>query len=178
MFDINYRIIIDVNRWRNYDLEQIDKEGGIEGFFQLIFNTEEYGYYHSKELAPDEQGFDIISTWFDNLLEVCLILETSKYVALKDIETYNTWIEFIPKEDQISISLMKSESFTSEFIILQPLNNSTYSEWKYVLIPKEEFRNIVIQRTRNFIDELSRINKHFPQSQRIVSLYELLSKIK
>lgn len=178
MFDIKYRIIIDVDRWKSSDFEHIEKEGGVEGFFQIIFNTIEYGYFHDRELAPDEQGFDIISTWFDNLLEVCILLESSGYVALKDIETYNTWIEFIHKENQISVSLMKSDSFTSDYIILQPLITSTYPEWKDLLISKDEFTYVVVQRTKDFINELTRINKHFLSSQRIVSLLNLISRIK
>ncbi|EGL15053.1 MULTISPECIES: hypothetical protein [Paenibacillus] len=177
MFEINYRIITEIDHWRNCNLEQIDKEGGIEGFFQLVFNNEEYGYYHNRDLAEGEEGFDLISTWFDNLMEVCLHLEASKYVALKDIETYNTWIEFIPKEDQISVSLMKSDPSISEFIILKPLSCTSYPEWKDILIPKEEFKSIVIQRTKEFIDELLEINKLFIQSQEVSSLLDLLSKI-
>lgn len=178
MFEINYRIIIDVERWASFDLKQIENEGGIKGFFQLVFNAEEYGYYHNRKLALDEQGFDIISTWFDNLLEVCLLLDSSEYVALKDIESYNTWLEFIPKGDQISVSLMKSDSFSKDFIILQPLNNSTYPKWKNTLISGKVFKLKLIQRTKDFIEELSTINKLLLQSQRVRNLFELLAKIR
>jgi hypothetical protein len=106
----------------------------------LKIQSEEYGYYHDRELAQGEQGFDIISTWFDNLLEVCLLVETTEYVALKDIESFNTWLEFLPIEkNQLSISLMESNDFTSDFIILQPLMNRNYPSWRNILITKEEF---------------------------------------
>ena len=178
MFEINYRIIIDCDLWASFNLEQIEQEGGIEGFFQLVFDTEEYGYYHSRELAPGEEGFDIISTWFDNLLEVCLLLESTEYIALNDIETYNTWIEFIPKEDQLCVSLMESDSRTNEFILLQPLDNSRYPDFKNITISRETFKCKVIQGTKDFIEELAGINKRFLQSERVLSLLELLSKIK
>ncbi len=39
MFEINYRIIIDKSYWKTMNLEQFEKEGGIEGFFQLNLHS-------------------------------------------------------------------------------------------------------------------------------------------
>ncbi|WP_338709020.1 hypothetical protein [Paenibacillus amylolyticus] len=63
MFEINYRIIIDESYWKTMNLEQIEKEGGIEGFFQLNLHSADYGYNHNRELGEGEEGFEIISTW-------------------------------------------------------------------------------------------------------------------
>ncbi|MFS0837425.1 hypothetical protein [Paenibacillus sp. 1P03SA] len=178
MFEINYRMITDVDYWGGLSLEQIDKEGEIEGFFQLVLNNNEYGYYHNRDLGQGEEGFDLLSIWFHNLMKVCLYLDTSKYIALKDIETFDTWIEFIPKGDYISVSIMNSNSSPSEFIILEPFSNASYPEWKDISIPKEEFKSIVIQRANDFIEELLEINKLFLKSQSTESLLALLSKIK
>ncbi|WP_154891867.1 hypothetical protein [Paenibacillus polysaccharolyticus] len=176
MFEIKYRIIVDVDYWEKMNLEQIEKEGGIEGFFQLNLHSEEYGYYHNRELAEGEEGFDIISTWLSNLLEVCLLIGVNKYVAIKDTETYNTWLEFISADNDLLVSVVQSDSFISDYVITKPVENRVYPEWRDIKVNKKKFIEEVVNKTENFITDLSQINPLLSMSQRIVQLQSLLEK--
>lgn len=177
MFEIKYRIIIDESCWKKMNLDTIEKEGGIEGFFQLNLHSVNYGYYHDRELAEGEQGFDIISTWLSNLLEVCLLIDDTKYVAIKDTESYNTWLEFISADNDLLVSVIQSDSFISEYVITKPLENRVYPEWKDIMVKKEEFIEEVINNVKKFISELAQINSFISMSQRIAQLQSMLDKV-
>lgn len=177
MFEVKYRIIIDENYWRKMSLEQINEEGGIEGFFQINLNSVEYGYYHDGELAADEEGFDIISTWLSNLLEVCLLADETKYVAIKDTESYNTWLEFISADNSLLVSVIQSDNFISEYVITKPLESRVYPEWRNITIKREEFFEELINKTNNFISDLAQINPFISKSQRIIKLQSILDKV-
>ncbi|MFS0837396.1 hypothetical protein [Paenibacillus sp. 1P03SA] len=177
MFEIKYRIIIDESYWKTMNLEQIEKEGGIESFFQLNLHSVEYGYYHDRELAEGEEGFDIISTWLSNLLEVCLLIDDMKYVAIKDTESYNTWLEFISADNDLLVSVIQSDSFISEYVITKPLSNRVYPEWRDIKVKREEFIEEVINNTKKFISDLAQINPFIILSQRIVQLESMLDKV-
>ncbi len=174
MFEIKYRIIIDEIYWKTMNLEQIEKEGGIEGFFQINLHSVDYGYYHNRELAEGEEGFDIISTWLSNLLEVCLLIDDTKYVAIKDTESYNTWLEFISTDNDLLVTVVQSDSFISEYVITKPIENRVYPEWRDVKVNREKFIEEVVNKTENFITNLSQINPLLSMSQRIVQLQSLL----
>lgn len=176
MFEIKYRIIVDELYWKKMNLEQMEKEGGIEGFFQLNLHSVNYGYYHDRELAEGEEGFDIISTWLSNLLEVCLLIDDTKYVAIKDAESYNTWLEFISAADDLLVSQIQSNSFISEYVITKPLENRVYPEWRDIKVKKEEFIEEVVNKSKKFITDLSQITPLLSMGQRIVQLQSLLDK--
>ncbi|WP_046227066.1 hypothetical protein [Paenibacillus dauci] len=177
MVEIKYRIIIDESYWRKMNLDTIEKEGGIEGFFQLNLHSVNYGYYHDRELAEGEQGFDIISTWLSNLLEVCILIDDTKYVAIKDTESYNTWLEFISADNDLLVSVIQSDSFISKYVITKPLENRVYPEWKDIIVKKEEFIEEVINSVKKFISELAQINSLISMSQRIAQLQSMLDKV-
>ena len=179
MFEIKYRIIIDESYWRILNLGQIEKEGGIEGFFQLNLPSVDYdyGYYHDMELAEGEEGFDIISTWLSNLLEVCLLIDETKYVAIKDTESYNTWIEFISADNDLLLSVIQSDSLISEYVITKPLENRVYPEWRDIIVKREEFIEEVINNTKKFISDLTQINPLLCMSRTIVELQSMIEKI-
>ncbi|WP_253735690.1 hypothetical protein [Paenibacillus sp. FJAT-26967] len=160
------------------NLEQIEKEGTIEGFFLMKFQEEEYGLYHNEELGEVEEGFDIISTWFDNLLEVVIKSEFENYIALKDIESFNTWIEFIFKGRNISVSVVQSNDSISDYLVTLPLKNRLYPEWKGIVIKQDDFKKEVIRKTKNYIADVSSLNTYMMQSQRINKLLKLLDKLK
>jgi hypothetical protein len=178
LFEIKYRIIIDENYWKAMNLEQIEKEGGIEGFFQINLHSVDYGYYHNREIAEGEEGFDIISTWLSNLLEVCLLINDTKYVAIKDTESYNTWLEFISADNDLLVSVVQSDSLISDYVITKPLENRVYPEWRDIKVNREKFIEEVVNKTKNFITDLSQINPLLSMSQRIVQLQSLLDKVR
>lgn len=178
MIEIKYRIIIDETYWRALTVEQIDCEGGIEGFFQLNLQSESYGYCHQEPLRDGEEGFDLISTWLDQLLEVCLLSHETKYVAIKDIESYNTWLQFVVDGEEWKVSVIQVDGLMAESVLTSPVAGVIYPEWRDVAIKQNQFTAEVVRATNRFIVELAGINPLFSRSERVLSLQAMLDKLK
>ena len=97
MFTLDYRIVHS----------EYDDFVGENGFLQIKCNECKYGEMYPKEL---ETIMDKVSLydWFDRLVRVVKNLLTKDYVALSDVESYNTWIEFHKKNEEIIISMPNS----------------------------------------------------------------------
>lgn len=98
MFELNYRIINS----------EYDDFTGQNGFFQFNCNGFLYGEMYPEEL---EEIMDNVSVfdWFERLIRVVENLITKEYVALSDVESYNLWIEFNKKKDDLEISIVCAE---------------------------------------------------------------------
>ena len=179
MFEIKYRIITDQSYWKTMNLEQLEKEGDmIEGFFQIDLFLADYGYYHDRELGENEEGFDLISIWLEHLLKVCLLVDETKYVAIKDIDSYNTWLEFISVDNDLLVSEVQLDINLVESIITKPIENIVYPEWKGIPVNREVFIKEVINTTKKYISDLIQINPLFVMTQTIVELQSMIEKIR
>ena len=96
MFELNYRIVHS----------EYDDFIGQNGFFQIRCNECIYGEIYPKEL---ETIMDKVSLydWFERLARVIKYLMTKDYVALSDVESYNTWIEFRKKNEEVIVKHCK-----------------------------------------------------------------------
>ncbi|MCK4261427.1 MAG: hypothetical protein KAX49_20830 [Halanaerobiales bacterium] len=177
MFEIKFRIVDDLDYLREIAVEQFDNDGAdIEGFFSLDFNGNVEGYYHDNNLREGEVGHELITLWFDLLVEVILLLEETKYVILKEIECYDTWIEFILEDNDLKVSLAKySAEESTQYIFTTPQKGLKYSIWKDIIIPFELFRNEVMHKGKEYIDRVAQINPVLLKSK-VIS--KLLNKIR
>ena len=123
MFELNYRIVHS----------EYDDFIGQNGFFQIKCNECIYGEIYPKEL---ETIMDKVSLydWFERLARVIKYLMTKDYVALSDVESYNTWIEFRKKNEEVIVSIVKAEkkegSHDIEFVLKDPIAG----EWEKQVI--------------------------------------------
>ncbi len=179
MFQIKYRIIEDMKALKQWDASTFDKESDLEGFFQLQFDDKHYGYFHDRELRDGEVGFDLITHWFEMLIKVYLALETSKYVALSDIESFNTWLEFKRTNNQtLEVSIIECDkSNIVEAIVTRCFEEYTYSDWKNMSILLEDFKEEILNKSNLYIDEIRNINSKLLESKRILNLQSLIDKI-
>jgi hypothetical protein len=173
MVQIRFRIIPCNVIWSEMmSLDELNNEGSVEGFFSINVNGNTFGYYHDNSLREGEQGFDLITTWFEQLTEAFLLLDKFKYVAVSDIDSHNTWIEFVEINDrEISVSILRSEDKTGKgYYVTQPLDNFEYGEWKHSTVDKSEFKAELLQQTDNFITSLEKINTIFLQTRRVKTI--------
>lgn len=79
MFELYYRVVHS----------EYDDFVGQNGFFQIKCNECKYGEIYPKEL---ETVMDKVSLydWFERLARVIKYLSLKDYVALSDVESYNT----------------------------------------------------------------------------------------
>ncbi len=101
-----------------------------------------------------------------------------KYIAIKDVESYNTWLEFLVQETELTVSIMRSDEAISQFIITRSVQDCTYPAWRNIVVSRDEFKNELIIKTQRFIHEVMLINVLFLQSQRIKRLVRLLEQVK
>lgn len=178
--EIRFRIVVDFEDVSLWSADKFDEEGDIEGFFELDFNGYSYGYYHSRPLGNDEKGFDLLTNWFERLIKLVFYLNKNDYVAISDIESYNTWIEFMKQDqDTLKVSIIENSN-KSELsdIVMHRFSQYEYSDWRDVTVLIEDLKNELIHKTEVYIEQIRRLNKHFIESKRIKSLNNLLDKIK
>lgn len=178
MFQIKYRIVDNIDMLKEWSKNIFDNEGDLEGFFQMNFNGKHYGYYHKKDIKVGEQGFYLITHWFEMLIKVYLAFEISAYVALSDIESFSTWIEFkrIDK-DTLEVSIIECEKNEVDPIVIKQFDKYTYSDWKNAKIKLKDFKDEIVKKSNLYIEELRRINSKLLESKRISNLKLLLDQI-
>ena len=83
------------------------------------------------------------------------------YALLNEIESYNTWIEFIYKENYIELSIIIIEKFSGggylSFDRILP-SEREYGEWKKEKVAFEEFSSEVIKTADSFLRTIYSIN--------------------
>ncbi len=142
MFKLDYRIVHS----------EYDDFIGQNGFLQIKCNDCKYGEIYPKEL---ETIMDKVSLydWFERLVRVLKNLMTKDYVALSDVESYNTWIEFFRKnEEEVEISIVKAEkeqgSRDIEFLLKEPIEG----EWAHQIISYNQLKAEIIKNVGQYID--------------------------
>lgn len=136
-------------------ISDVDK---IYGFFQMSVAGQLYGY------CPDDTTLlpasDILSVWFEQLAEVYTLVESHDYILIKDIDSFNSWIEirrFSNMEIDIS-HIISEEKNNSGIIRLEPLPQFEYGLWKRVRVNKSEFLQELHRVILKFIAEVSTKN--------------------
>jgi len=176
MIDFKHRIIIDHDEWKSLTKEELEKEGSIEGFFQICVNSKTYGYYHDKVLQNGEEGFDLISTWYENLLKGVHLLYDKTHIAIKDIETEKMWISLAREANSIRVQVVESSYSAVDAITLDEVSHSSTCVWE----ESEDFCIFVdqlLRRAREFLHELTLINTSFRLTNSFQTIERLIGAI-
>lgn len=176
---INFRVVMNVDDLKTWTSKKFDEEGDLEGFFEIIFNGHSYGYFHSGPLGSDECGFDLLTNWFERLLNLVLLLRTSDYVAIRDIESYNTWLQFVKTHSNVVVvSIIENENKSGlNDIVTSRFDTVTYPDWRDLAVSLEELKQEIITKTEMFIEELQMLNMQLVDSNRIKVLFRLLQRL-
>ncbi len=141
MFELDYRIVHS----------EYDDFVGQNGFLQIKCNEYKYGEIYPKEL---EMVMDKISLydWFERLGRVIKYLMTKDYVVLSDVESYNTWIEFHRKNEEVVISIVKAEKEQGSRDIEFNLKESNAGEWADQVINFSQLKTEIIEKARDYTE--------------------------
>lgn len=148
MFELDYRIVHS----------EYDDFEGQHGFFQIRCNGYIYGEMYPKEI---EEVMDKVSLydWFQRLVKVIKNLMAQDYVALSDVESYNTWIVFQKRNEKVIISIVKAKkeqgSHDIEFVLREPKDG----EWANQTINFEQLKQEVIEKGREYVKNILSTNK-------------------
>lgn len=166
MFNIDYRIVYS----------EYDEYIGQNGFLQIKCNGYAYGEMYSKEL---ERFVDKVSLcdWFERLIRVAKCLGIKDYVALSDIESYNTWIEFRRINEEVSVSIVKAEKEQGSRDLEFSLKEPVYGEWACQIISYRQFKAEIIKKAEEYIKFISDNNQESPEIIKIKESFEALQKV-
>ncbi len=174
MFEITYRITTSLDYIKSLDENIFDKDGDFEGFICLNFNGNIYGYCPDRPLFDDETGWDLISIWFESLLSAVAILNTSSYVAVSDIDAYETWIEFKREDETVYASIVRADKNGMSCVASSPLENSQYGEWNNIPVSYIEFKNEILKKAKQYVDEIALVNQKLLKSSRLSKIGNLI----
>ena len=152
MFELHYRIV----------QEEHDEFVGQNGFFQIKCNGFKYGEVYSKELEPIVDKVSVYN-WFERLAKVIKYLITNEYVALSDVESYSTWIEFHRKGEEVVVSIVKAEKEEGSRDIEFSLKETSAGEWEKQVICYSQLRTEIIDKLKEYVDFLVTHNLKNPE---------------
>jgi len=158
MFKINYAIMDTED-----EIRALMPSGCyIYGLFEMVANKKGYGIYSEEEEIRKCPGiFENLLFWFEQLTTVVKEIKKHGYALLNEIESYNTWIEFIYKENYIELSIIIIEKFSGggylSFDRILP-SEREYGEWKKEKVAFEEFSSEVIKTADSFLRTIYSIN--------------------
>lgn len=161
MFKINYRIVDDIQELRTISSKGFDEEWNqVSGLIQICFGEHQEGsYYHHRPLKDDEIGDELLDYWFDKLLSVIISLDTiSDYVAFKEIETVNRWLEFQRQEDTICIRVAVDDRCINNDLLILENGDFSYIQPSDFKMSYRHFRQKVLEVTSQFMIELKKLN--------------------
>ena len=118
MFELDYRIV------RN----EYDDFAGQHGFFQIKCNGNIYGEIYPEEIEAVMDKVSIYD-WFERMAKVSRYLTVKNYVALSDVESYNTWIVFKKSNEKVIISILKTAKEQGSHAIEFFLRDPVAGEW-------------------------------------------------
>lgn len=148
MFELNYRIVHS----------EYDDFVGQHGFFQIKCNDYTYGEIYPKDIE-EVMDKDSLYDWFERFAKVVKSLMTKDYVALSDVESYNTWIVFQRRNEKVIISIVKANKEQGTRDIEFFLRDPEDGEWMNQTISFEQLRQEVIEKGREYIKNILLPNK-------------------
>lgn len=151
---------------------------GEKGYYQMICNNKVYG-----DIFPDNlesiMGTEYLYDWFEDMIQVAIELNNRNYIALSNIESHNLWIEFVKKDEQIHIGLVKSEKKDGIGFIVYELKNKSYEkvQWKDEIVSYSELISELIYKCSCYLDEIESLNYGVNRIKKIKELQILKSEL-
>lgn len=166
MFKLDYKIVHS----------EYDDFIGQNGFLQIECNGCKYGEIYPEKI---EMIMDKVSLydWFERLVKVVKNLMTKDYIALSDVESYNTWIEFCRKNEEIMISIVKAEKEQGSQDIAFYLKQPVVGAWGNQIISYSQLKTEVIEKANEYIEVVATSNKEIEEIIKMKENLESLQKI-
>ena len=162
MLEIKYRIVDDFKTLKMIAADEFDNEWNqITGFFEICFNEHNEGTYYHDYTPTNEEGGELLDYWIDKLLQVIILLGSkSEYVAIKEIETVNRWLEFKKQGENVVINVAVYDRCQISSLILIENVFFSYIEPIDFVIPYKRLEQQVTDIATKFLEELSNMNHH------------------
>ena len=168
MFTIKYKV--SKQRYNDFIGEM--------GYYQIKCNDKLYGEIYPDELE-DIMGTEYLYDWFEELLQIAIELNERDYIALNNIESNNRWLEFAKQQNEILISVVKSEKQNGVGFIVYNLQEKSYDEnllKEEKVIYKDFIREILIK-SNKYLNEVKQLNMKEGNAEQIKRLCDLIVEL-
>ena len=181
MFKIKFRIVDDIQLLSTIQTKIFDDEyDQILGFFQISFGAHQEGvYYHENQLKEDEEGSELLDYWFDKILLVAILLDSeSDYVAFKEIETVNRWIDFTKRDNNVVINVAVDDICQNNNLIITEKYQFSHIEPLNYVMPYQDLKCQILEVSEKFLTELNQINPNLCKTKICKALQQKIDIIK
>lgn len=172
-FKINFRI----NQEELINSSDLTSE--VYGFLELKFGEISYGYC-PEEKIPIDEGNDLLSTWLEQLVTACLILEDQERVYINDISSFNTLFLF-EKEGEINLKInqlvIERKAGFGE-IFTEYIPNSFPGNIKDYTIPFNNFKSEIISVANEFLSLMKLYDIYFLKTPILTRINEGLLRLR
>ncbi len=173
---LRFRIVDDIENISKLNRDGLDLEGDPEGFFEIQGERFSYGYFHENEIEMGEEGEYLIAVWFELFLKAAIALNSHDYVAIKDVDSINRWVQ-IEKVQQDNVSLkIISTDMPKESVITTQRFDDRKERPSELIVAISCFRKEVIFSARLYLEQLVAINRHFMATRRYLYLKGLVEE--
>ena len=178
MFEVLFRITDKKEDFTGLSENDFVAGVDVEGFFAINVNGNYYGHYHDSPLRDNESGWTLITEWFIHLISAYLSIVNSSYVAVSDIESYKTWIEFKKERDFVFISIIDAKKpVGSTALEHKPFSVFSYGDWHKEPTTLTEICSELKIKTRMYLNEIRKIEEKLFHSKRISYLESIASSL-
>lgn len=140
MFEVEYRIV----------RSDYDEFVGQNGFFQLKCNKCLFGEMYPKEIEKYMDKESLVD-WFARMFKVAKYLNTKEYVALSVVESFDLWIVFQKRNEDVVISVVKATKRIGSQDIEFELENATEGDWKNQVVSYKQFCDEIYTKTKEYV---------------------------
>ena len=92
---------------------------------------------------------------------------TKDYVVLSDVESYNTWIEFRKKNEEVIISIVKAEKEAGSHDIEFNLQKPIAGEWGKQVISYSELKTEISEKIKEYVEFITTCNPGNPEIDKL-----------
>ena len=113
---------------------------------------------------------------FERLARVIKYLSLKDYVALSDVESYNTWIEFRKTNEEVMVSIVKAEKEEGSHDIEFNLKEPIAGEWEKQVIRYSQLKTEIIEKLGEYVEFITISNTEHPEIEKIDELLKGFQK--
>ena len=114
--------------------------------------------------------------WFERLARVIKYLSLKDCVALSDVESYNTWIEFRKTNEEVMVSIVKAEKEEGSHDIEFNLKEPIAGEWEKQVIRYSQLKTEIIEKLGEYVEFITISNTEHPEIEKIDELLKGFQK--
>ncbi|WP_027708444.1 hypothetical protein [Zooshikella ganghwensis] len=172
--ELNFRIVDDTNYLSTLAVDELNRQGDPEGFFEIKGDSFTYGYYHNNPLYDGEEGECLIAIWLEFLCKMLINILSSHHIAIKDIEKTDSWLGFeLTGKSSLSINILKGGENISKPMILGYSQDLVKKDDLYLTVSLNSFFRAVVDAINKYLKTLLIINSNYSKTQR----YNYLKKL-